>query len=93
MLLAFVDIVSNMIPSPVEAAASKVQLNYMGVNESKLGSEISQCDKDVSLTFIKFYTFFKRLSLILASNSYFFSSLIKILGRLVCSHYQELCYH
>jgi len=43
---AFVDLVTDQIPSPVESAKTKVQLNYMGVNESQLGTEISQCNKD-----------------------------------------------
>lgn len=48
---AFVDIASDMIPSPVKAAASKVQLNYMGVNESQLAEEIARCDQNVSSLF------------------------------------------
>jgi hypothetical protein len=37
-----------MIPSPVEGAAAKVQLNYLGVNEGPLATEIKKCDKNVS---------------------------------------------
>jgi hypothetical protein len=48
MFSAFVDIVSDMIPSPVMGATSKVQLNYMGVNENALANQIKKCDKNVS---------------------------------------------
>ncbi|KAI6190938.1 Tr-type G domain-containing protein [Aphelenchoides bicaudatus] len=43
---AFVDLVTNMLPSPVDGAAAKIQLNYLGVNESPLAEEIKKCDKN-----------------------------------------------
>ncbi|KAI6181693.1 Tr-type G domain-containing protein [Aphelenchoides besseyi] len=43
---AFVDMVVNKFPSPVEGAVEKVRLNYMGVSESPLATEIQKCDKN-----------------------------------------------
>ncbi|KAI6241792.1 Tr-type G domain-containing protein [Aphelenchoides fujianensis] len=43
---AFVDMVVDQIPSPVEGARAKVELNYMGVAESPLAMELKKCDKN-----------------------------------------------